>query len=115
MAATSYSSIKDMSADFKTALSNLEYPYPFRVDTSSLVVLVDIENDLGDILAANPAKLAIIIGVDDSAPTICILGADSNGAVLAAHVNGTLDGQETWPESQIIKYDQGTEYADFFV
>lgn len=115
MAATSYQSIKSMSASFKTSLSNLEYPYPFTVESTSLVVLVDIQNDLQDILAENPAKLAIIIGNEEGSPTICILGADANGDVLPAHVNGSLDGQETWPDEQKITYSEDSAYENFFV
>jgi hypothetical protein len=42
-----------------------------------MVVLVDLEDDLGDIFAENPAKLALVIGMDEDKPTICLLGADA--------------------------------------
>ncbi len=115
MAATNYSSIKSMSASFKTMLSNQEIPYPFSVQDTSMVVLVDLENDLGDILAANPAKLAIILGTYENALTVCILGADSEGQVLPAHLNASLDGQETWPEEKQIKFSDDSSYDNFFV
>lgn len=115
MATASYQSIRTMSADFKTMLSNQEIPYPFDVATSEMVVLVDIQNDLGDILAENPAKLALILGVDENRLTICILGADSNGDVLSAHVNGNLAGQQRWPDTQTIMFEDDTEYDNFFV
>jgi hypothetical protein len=115
MAATSYQSIKSMSAAFKTALANMEYPYPFDIDDSSMVVLADLQSDLGDILAANPAKLALIIGMEENRLTVCILGADENGEVLPQHVNGNLDGQQTWPDEDTITYAENTEYDNFFV
>lgn len=115
MAATTYSTIRSMSAGFKAMLGNLEFPFPFDVDNTSMVVLVDLEEDLGDILAENPAKLALVIGMDEDKPTICVLGADANGDVLSAHVSGTLDGQQTWPGSQNIKYVDDTDYDNFFV
>lgn len=115
MAATSYQSIKTMSEDFKTSLSNLEYPYPFDRTNASMVVLVDLQNDLADILQANPAKLALIVGLHHNVPTIGILGVTSGDEVLPEHVNGTLDGQQTWPEGSVIKYDDNTNYNNFFV
>ncbi|HYF32644.1 MAG TPA: hypothetical protein VD993_16075 [Chitinophagaceae bacterium] len=115
MASASYQSIKSMSADFKAMLSNLEYPYPFTVEETELVVLVDLQNDLGDILAENPAKLALIMGIDENRPTICILGADSNGNILSAHTSGSLDGQQRWPDTQTIRYEDDTDYGNFFV
>lgn len=116
MAATSYASIRSMSADFKTMLSNLEYPFPFDINETSMVVLVDIQNDLGDILAESPDKLALIIGLDNSnGPTVCVLGANSSGEVLSAHVSGSLDGQQAWPGAQSIKYPDDTDYDNFFV
>ena len=115
MAATSYQSIRTMSADFKTALSNLESPFPFDVNTSELVVLVDLEDDLGDILAESPSKLALILGIDENRLTICILGADSSGNILTAHTTGSLDGQQRWPDTQTIMYEDDTEYGNFFV
>lgn len=116
MAATSYSSIRSMSADFKTMLSNLEFPFPFDINDTSLVVLVDLENDLGDILAASPAKLALSFGIDNNnGVTVCVLGADSNGDVLSSHVNGTLNGQQAWPDAQNIRYPEDTDYDNFFV
>lgn len=104
-----------MSADFKTALSNNEISYPFDVATSELVVLVDLENDLGYILAENPAKLALIPGIDENRLTICILGADSSGNILSAHTTGSLDGQQRWPDTQTIMFEDDTEYGNFFV
>lgn len=80
-----------------------------------MIVLVDLENDLGDILAENPAKLALVIGMDEDKPTICVLGADSSGEVLAAHVGGSLDGQQAWPQAKNIRYVDDTEYDNFFV
>lgn len=115
MAATSYSSIRSMSASFKSMLGNLEFPFPFDVDNTSMVVLVDLETDLGDILAENPAKLALVIGMDEDKPTICVLGADSSGDVLSAHVSGTLAGQQAWPDAKNIKYTEDTDYDNFFV
>ena len=115
MAATSYQSIRSMSADLKTMLSNLESPFPFDVNSSELVVLVDLEEDLGDILAENPPKLALILGVDENRLTICILGADSSGNVLSAHTSESLSGQERWPDTQTIMYQDDTKYGEFFV
>lgn len=111
----SYSSIKGFSSDFKDFLNTNKLGLPFDVDETSLVVLVDIQNDLGDILAANPAKLALVIGMENNRPTVCILGADSNGDVLADHVNGTLDGQERWPDADQIRFTESTAYSSFFV
>jgi len=115
MASTSYADIKTMSANFKTALSNMEFPFPFDVENTSMVVLVDVENDLGDILAQSPDKLALIIGLDEGSPTVCILGANSSGEVLSAHLNTSLDGQQTWPGGQKIVYTDDTAYDNFFV
>ena len=115
MSATTYNSIKSMSADFKTALSNQEIPYPFDVATSELVVLVDLEEDLGDILAENPAKLALVLGIDENRLTVCILGADSNGDVLSVHTSGSLAGQQRWPDTKTIMFEDDTEYDNFFV
>ncbi|MGB8193001.1 MAG: hypothetical protein WCF67_13820 [Chitinophagaceae bacterium] len=116
MAATSYASIRSMSADFKTMLSNLEFPFPFDTEETTMVVLVDIEDDLGNIMAESPDKLALIIGLDNNnAPTVCILGANSSGEVLSAHVSGNLDGQQAWPSMQSIKFPDDTGYDSFFV
>jgi len=109
----SYETIKSLSSDMKTLLNTHKLNLPFDVDETSMVVLVDVQNDLGDILAANPAKLALVIVLENDRPTICILGADSNGDVLADHVNGNLDGQERWPEQ--IKFSENTKYSSFFV
>ena len=115
MAATSYQAIKSLSADFKDMLDNNSQSLPFNVDETLMVVLVDVADDLGGILAANPAKLAIIIALEDNKPTLCILGANSNGTILTAHLNGSLDGQERWPEENQIKFTQNTAYNSFFV
>jgi hypothetical protein len=115
MAATSYSSIRSMSASFKAMLGNLEFPFPFDVDNTSMVVLVDLANDLGDILAEEPAKLALVIGMDEDKPTICVLGADENGDLLSAHVSGTLAGQQAWPDAKNIRFVEDTDYDNFFV
>lgn len=115
MAATTYASIRSMSAGFKSTLSNMEFPFPFDVDNTSMIILVDLEDDLGDILAANPAKLALVIGMDEDKPTICVLGADSSGDVLSSHVSGSLAGQQAWPSPKNIKFVDDTEYDAFFV
>jgi len=115
MAATSYADIKTMSADFRSMLNTHKLSLPFDVDETSLVILVDIATDLSSIMAASPDKLAVIIGLDHGKPTLCILGADSNGDLLADHANGTLDGQETWPSTQSIKFADNTKYSNFFV
>ncbi|HYF32643.1 MAG TPA: hypothetical protein VD993_16070 [Chitinophagaceae bacterium] len=115
MAATSYQSIKDLSFDFKDMLNNNSQSLPFDVNGTSMVVFVDVANDLGDILAANPAKLAIVIALEDNKPTVCILGANSNGTILTAHLNGSLDGQQRWPDTMKIKFSQSSAYSRFFV
>lgn len=114
MAATSYQSIKGLSADFKSMLNTNSQSLPFDVDETSMVVLVDLANDLGDILAANPAKLAIAIVLEDDKPTICILGVNSNNTLLSGHLNGSLDGQQRWPDTSKIKFTQSSAYNSFF-
>jgi hypothetical protein len=115
MAAMSYATIKSLSADLKSFLTTHKLNLPFDVDETSMVVLVDIQNDLGDIMAANPAKLALVLALENDRPTICVLGADSNGDILADHVNGNLDGQERWPDADQIRYSENTAYSSFFV
>jgi hypothetical protein len=132
MAITSYQDIKAMSAEFKAMLENNKTSLPFDVDNSALVVLVDVEKNLNAILSRNPAKLAVAIGLENGRLTICLLGADSEGqpltrerSVLSASDPQTKstsdpngepdDGQETWPEEEIITPPESTEYNQFFL
>lgn len=110
-----YAAIKSLSADMKTLLASHKTTLPFDVDETSLVVMVDLQNDLADIMAASPAKLALVMVLENNRPTICILGADANGDVLADHVNGNLDGQERWPGASEIKFSEDAAYSSFFV
>ena len=117
MAQTSYAAIKAMSADFKELLANNKSTLPFDVDNSALVVLVDVATDLQDILSNNPEKLAVILGIENNRLTICLLGSGFS----SSRSNPDPDpppppppGQETWPEEEMINFDDDDEYNEFF-
>lgn len=115
MAQTSYQAIKAMSADFKAMLANNRATLPFDVDNSALVVLVDVATDLRQILSTNPEKLAVILGLENNRLTICLLGSGGTGAV--ANIDPPPPpppGQETWPDEEMINFDDDDEYDQFF-
>lgn len=117
MALTSYEAIKAMSADFKELLANNKSTLPFDVDNSALVVLVDVATDLQQILENNPEKLAVIIGLEDNRLTICLLGANTSTrgtSTMPDPPPPPPPGQETWPEEEMINFDDDEEYDEFF-
>ena len=132
MAVTSYQDIKAMSANFRAMLNTHKATLPFDADNTAMVVLVDVATDLQQILMHNPAKLALIIGMENNRLTVCLLGADSSGHPMKrTHPTASgraasdivassspddeeLPGQETWPEDEEITNDENGEYDDFF-
>lgn len=118
MAQTSYQDIKAMSAAFKQMLSNNKTSLPFDVDNSALIVLVDVATSLQDILANDPEKLAVIIGLENNRLTICLLGHNpaSGGPELdpPPPPPPPPPGEETWPEGEMINFDDDDEYEEFF-
>ena len=118
MAVTSYNAIKAMSADFKQMLDDNRSALPFDVENSALVVLVDVATDLNEVLASDPEKLAVIIGLENNRLTICLLGSDAKTGLRADPMPPPLppppDGQETWPEGEMIVFDEEDEYNAFF-
>jgi hypothetical protein len=113
MAETSYQDIKNMSASFKQMLANNKPTLPFDVDNSQLVILVDVATDLQAVLATNPAKLALIIGLEHNRLTVCLL--PSNGTTgLRSDPTPPPPGQETWPDEETIVFTENDEYNNFF-
>lgn len=135
MAVTSFQDIRDMSGAFKAMLNNSVSPLPFNTADTQMVIFVDVATDLQRILQHDPAKLALIIGVEQGHLTVCLLGADANrkpmrtssvksGANAASDssidVMGTdpedeeLPGEEVWPDEEVITNSENTEYNEFF-
>lgn len=117
MAQTSYAAIKAMSADFKEMLTNNKTALPFDVENSALVVLVDVATDLQDILSNNPEKLAVVIGLEDNRLTICLLGHNTSSGSTSPMPDPPPPpppGQETWPEEEMINFEDDEEYDEFF-
>lgn len=130
MAVTSYQDIKTMSADFRELLNTNKATLPFNADNTAMVVLVDVATNLQSILMHNPAKLALIIGLEHNRLTVCLLGADSSGHPLKGAGPGVrgsaapgaasspddeeLPGEEAWPDEEEITNSENTEYNGFF-
>lgn len=115
MAVTSYQAIKAMSADFKKMLTDNKSSLPFDVDNSALVVLVDVATELQNILSNNPEKLAVIIGLEENRLTICLLGSNDTGERSdPLPPPPPPPGEETWPEDEMITFDENEEYDEFF-
>lgn len=134
MAVTSFQDIKSMSASFR-AMLNSGTPLPFNAANTQLVILADVATDLQTILQHNPAKLALVIGLENERLTVCLLGADAKGKPLTKNsvaLGGTvaleeevivagadpgdeeLPGEEAWPEEQTITNSENSEYDAFF-
>lgn len=134
MAVTSFQDIKNMSGAFK-AMLNASSTLPFNAGDTQLVILADVATDLQRILQHDPAKLALIIGLDHGHLTVCLLGADANGKPMktssiksgstTASDSGVgitssdpedeeLPGEEVWPEEEVITNSENTEYDEFF-
>lgn len=114
MAVTSYEAIKAMSASFKEMLTANRSSLPFDVNNSALVVLVDVATDLQAILATNPEKLAVILGMENNRLTICLLGHNTSSGLTADPPPPPPPGQETWPDEEMINVDDEEEYNQFF-
>ena len=120
MAQTSYEDIKTMSANFKQMLTSHKSSLPFDVDNSALVVLVDVANELQNILSNNPEKLAVILGLENNRLTICLLGHNTTSAGTSPMADPPPPppppppGEETWPEEEMINFEDDEEYDEFF-
>ena len=118
MAETSYQDIKRMSASFKQMLANNKSTLPFDVDSSQLVILVDVATDLQAVLSTNPKKLALVIGLEHNRLTVCLLPSNGNtGTALRSDPEPPPPpppGQETWPDDETINFSENEEYNNFF-
>jgi hypothetical protein len=135
MAVTSFQDIKNMSAAFREMLNTNISTLPFNAGDTQMVILVDTATDLQRILQHDPAKLALIIGLEDGHLTVCLLGADANGKPMrksslkstntaasdsGVDINGgdpndeELPGEEVWPDEEVITNSENTEYNEFF-
>jgi hypothetical protein len=135
MAVTSFQDIKNMSAAFRAMLNTSSSTLPFNAANTQMVILADVATDLQTILQHNPAKLALIIGLQNGHLTVCLLGADENGQPMressiksrsaTASDSGVtitssdpedeeLPGEETWPDDETITNSENSEYDDFF-
>ena len=118
MAETSYQDIKNMSASFKQMLANHKSTLPFDVDNSALVVLVDVATDLQAILANDPEKLAVVLGLEEGRLTICLMGYNGSAAPTSLDPPPPPPppppGQETWPDEEMIVFTNDEEYDEFF-
>lgn len=103
MSQTTYADIKAYSQDFMQIVQN-NPELPFSQLEMPLVVFVD-KLQLMALLAIAP-KLAILPGVENGKLTFSILGVTEKNEVLPEHINGSLDGEETWPEEDLIIYNQ---------
>ena len=108
----SYKNIKGYAEAFHHALFNNQIGIT-ATEPSNEVFAVLMERDdvknLIDALENIPeyAFLAAIMGIakDDNGVasiTISLLGTDSDGEILADHVNGALPGQEVWPNKRAL-------------
>lgn len=125
-----------MSGAFRAMLNTSSSSLPFNAANTQMVILADVERDLQRILQHHPAKLALIIGLENERLTVCLLGADANGKPMKASsiklgvnvasdigvtVTGSgpdddeeLPGEETWPEEETIPNSDNTGYDEFF-
>lgn len=135
MAVTSFKDIKDMSGAFRAMLNTSSASVPFNAANTQMVILVDVATDLQTILQHDPAKLALIIGLQNERLTVCLLGADAGGKPLKGSVKGSsnvasdtsggavggdpedeeeLPGEEAWPDEETITNSENEDYDEFF-
>ncbi len=113
MAQTNYSDLRDQiqrfhtkmngaSSDLSAAHSSYSFdtsvePMGFYLTKTDLSRISTIANSTGC------TQLIFMYGVNDDGYghqnfTVIILGADSNGDILAAHKSNTLKGEQKWPD-----------------
>ena len=86
---------------------------PGMVDFDNIPLIVFMEKANVERLLSVPdcKKLAAVMNVEDDHFTIALLCADDKNRILPAHVEGKLDGEETWPT--MIKISEQDAIDDF--
>jgi hypothetical protein len=114
---TSYGDIKNYSASFLSELQNCNITFPDQANTPLVIKasVKDLAKELGRLIKeSNCKQIAFVPGIHNNGRfTVCILALDINGNVLTKHIDGLLDGEETWPDTQVIKLSQLTDYQNF--
>jgi hypothetical protein len=116
--ATTYDNIKSYSRSFKQMLAS-NPGLPFSINETPLVIKISKLANLARLYTHSGCEeIAAVLGLEGDKLTVSLLCLDSHGNVLPEHKlpagSGGFDGEETWPDDQLIKFPQDADYATFF-
>ncbi len=106
----SNANIRSYSSDYVTTLNNMGSGIVTTSPGDELLIIYMEKSAVTGMLSNIPSNgyLAVLPGVHldgngDPELTLSLLGADSNKDILSGHIDGTIDGEEKWPERGTVQ------------